>query len=54
MLKLLTEWLRRRWACAHTRTTFPMRRTDGIDRVSCLDCGKLLDYRALTGAEWMN
>ena len=55
MLKLLTEWiLRGVWNCRHKRLTMPIRLVDGIDRASCLDCGKLLDYRELTHAEWLN
>lgn len=40
------------WACRHPpgRRTFPMRRVDGRDTQSCLECGKVLDYKA----EWIN
>lgn len=46
MIRLI-RWL---FGCPHRTCTFPMRRTDGKDRVSCLECGALMEYRA----EWIN
>ena len=40
--------------CAHRRVTMPIRGRDGKYWSSCLDCGKDLDYRVLTRAEWLN
>ena len=49
--QLFTRWLSR---CPHAAVSFPQRRQDGVDRCTCLDCGRELDYRELTGCGWLN